>query len=246
MNEALDVEATRTVTLTAAVYEELRRDIVEGILLPGQRLRIEAMSKRYHVGASPVREALNRLSAEQLVSQEAQRGFTVTQVSLDELFELTRTRCWVNEIALRESIANGDQAWEEAIVLAFHRLSRLPVPGAGTGSAERQKWERQHRTFHTVLLAACKSRWLLGFAEMLFDCADRYRFLAGLTASSSRNIQEEHRSIMQATLDRDTARAIELLNEHAVKTAEVIRDLKQDRFLSMSASAMKAEATIAS
>ena len=51
-------------TRASAVYEQLRSDIAHGALEPGAKLRVEAMCKRYGVGASPLREALSRLSAE--------------------------------------------------------------------------------------------------------------------------------------------------------------------------------------
>ena len=50
-------------TRASAVYERLRADITHGALEPGSRLRVEAMCARYEVGASPLREALSRLSA---------------------------------------------------------------------------------------------------------------------------------------------------------------------------------------
>ena len=90
-------------TLASAAYERLRRDIRIGRLAPGEKLRIDALRAIYEIGASPLREALNRLSAEGLVVQEDQRGFRVPPVSIEDLLELTRTRCWLNEIALRES-----------------------------------------------------------------------------------------------------------------------------------------------
>lgn len=111
-------------TRTLAAYESLRHDIVTGILAPGAKLKIESMCDRYGAGSSPIREALNRLYAEGLVSLHEQRGFRVRTVSVDELQELARTRCLVNEIAVREAILRGDAKWEEGIVLAFHRLMR--------------------------------------------------------------------------------------------------------------------------
>jgi DNA-binding GntR family transcriptional regulator len=176
------------------------------------------------VGGSPIREALNRLCSEGLVSQRDQRGFCVAPVGVDDLMELLRTRCWVNEIVLRESIARGDDAWEEAIVLAFHRLLRTRefLPDApGTPNPD---WEQRHRTFHSALIAACDSHWLRGFSEMLFDCADRYRHLSGhVQAEPPRDIAGEHRAIMEATINRDTVTAVRLLNEHAILTADLLR-----------------------
>src|ERR1700753_2733782 len=112
-------------TATSNVYAQLHREIVNGGLLPGARLRIEELRDRYGVGSSPIREALNRLSAEELVIAQDQKGFRVAEVSLDDLRELTRTRCLVNQITLPEAIAKGDQAWEETILLEFHRLCRI-------------------------------------------------------------------------------------------------------------------------
>jgi GntR family transcriptional regulator, carbon starvation induced regulator len=219
---SLSIRENEAATLASTVYEQLRRDIVSVRLEPGEKLRVEALRTRYGVGGSPVREALNRLSAEGLVWQQDQKGFRVAPVSQQELEELTRTRCWVNETALRDSIECGDQVWEEAIVLAFHRLSRTPGR-LGDGSLN-PAWEKQHRAFHAALISACRSRWLLNFAEMLFDCADRYRHLAdAVRPRSKRNVEAEHRGILEATIARQADKAVALLNAHVNKTADSVQ-----------------------
>ena len=113
-------------TLASRVYEDLRRDVIQARFTAGQKLLLKDLCARYSAGLSPVREALNRLAGDGLVEQSDQRGFSVTQIDLAGLDELTRTRSWLYALALRESIAHGDAAWEEALVLAFHRLSRAP------------------------------------------------------------------------------------------------------------------------
>src|SRR6201987_2510605 len=123
----LEEGASAAVTRTRAIYERLRRDIIRGTLPPGEKLRIEVLRTRYNVGGTPLREALNRLSTEGLVTQSDQRGFRVTPVSADDLLELTRTRCLINEVALRESITRGGRDWEEGVLLALHRLWRIAV-----------------------------------------------------------------------------------------------------------------------
>lgn len=210
-------------TLASAVFERLRRDILVGRLAPGEKLRIDALRATYDVGASPLREALNRLSAEGLVTQEDQRGFRVPPVSLEDLKELTRTRCWLNEVALRESIARGDTAWEERIVLAHHRLARTPVYTDASSKLDSE-WEKRHRAFHAALISACGSRWLSAYCESLFDQADRYRYLS-VYAHEHRDFVGEHRAIMEATLARNTETAIRLLVQHVSKTAELVASL---------------------
>ena len=224
MNHPFDAasSAARHGTLASSVYERLRQDVLTGELLPGHKLRIDALRLRYGVGASPVREALNRLVSEGLVTLEDQKGFRVAPVSLDELRELTHTRCLINEIALRESIARGGEDWEERIVLAFHRMMRA----RRRGQAPDAELERAHRAFHAALIDACGSRWITGFSETLFDRTRRYRSLAINAPSEPRDIEAEHRHIMDAVLARDTPLAVKLLNEHVLLTADIVTRLE--------------------
>ncbi len=191
-------------------------------LRPGERMRSDALRLRYGASVGTIREALNRLRAEGLVEQEDQRGFRVAPVGLAELRELTATRCSVNSIAIPESLRHGDQAWEEAIVLAFHRLTRVaPAPEC----EDRQAGMERHREFHASLYAACGSRFLFAFANELFDRAVQYQSLAITVAPQPRDIIGEHRAIMDAVLARDAATAVALLERHLWETTERLERL---------------------
>ena len=212
-------DGTVSATLATAVFDRLRADILEGAILPGEKLRIDALRERYQVGASPLREALNRLSALHLVEQVEQLVFRVTVMTADDLQELARTRCWVSEIAVREAIVHGDAAWEEEIVLAHHRLRRYHEQVDGPN----RKWELLHRRFHAALIAACPSRWIREFHETLFDLSDRVRHLS-ISTRMNRGLRDEtaeHQAIMDAVVSRDAPRAIQLLNMHFSRTAEL-------------------------
>ena len=204
-------------TLATSVFERLRADILEGVIAPGEKLRIDALRERYGVGASPLREALNRLSALHLVEQIEQRGFRVTLITKEQLLELAQTRCWISEIALREAIAHGDAAWEEEIVLAHHRLRRCHDQADGP----IREWEHLHRRFHAALIAACPSHWIRDFHETLFDLADRVRHLSTRQERDARDVKGEHQAIMDAVTSRQTAKAVELLNVHFSLTANM-------------------------
>lgn len=212
-------------TRATAIYALLRREIIRGELLPGEKLRVEVLAERCKVGATPVREALNRLSMEGLVSQQDQRGFRVTPVSTQHLVELTRTRIWVTEIALRESIAAGDAAWEDRLVVAYRRLARTPNRLPETPHEMNPEWEDLHRSFHAALVAACPSRMLLDFSARLFDEGERYRHLSVRGSSSgARDVREEHRELLEATLARDTGDAVRLMNQHTLLTTRTLLD----------------------
>jgi GntR family transcriptional regulator, carbon starvation induced regulator len=209
-------------TLATSIYARLRGDILRGLFRPGERLRLDALCERYEIGATPLREALNRLSAEELVNREEQRGFRVAPVSLSDLAELTKTLCWIGELALRESIKNGDAAWEESVVLAAHRLSRVAREGEEGYASFNPEWEERHRVFHLALIAACGSRWLIDFYAMLMDRNTRYRYLAFADGSEPRDVEAEHQAIYDAVLAREADRAVAAANLHVSKTTDSV------------------------
>jgi GntR family transcriptional regulator, carbon starvation induced regulator len=210
-------------TQASAVYVRLRRDVISTAIAPGQKLRVRELCERYGVGLNPLREALNRATRDGLVCQSDLRGFFAAPVGRQDLLELTRARCLLAEVCLRESILHGDATWEEGIVLAFHRLSRVPryAPGHANEFEFDPAWEAAHRAFHRSLVAACGSSYLVDMDEQLFDAADRYRHLSRRSALSGTAARpDQHQGIMQAVLDRDTAKATALLQVHYQRTAE--------------------------
>lgn len=207
-------------TQASVAYFVLRNDIINSTLKPGNKLRIRDLCKKYSIGASSIREALNRLSGDGLVILVDLKGFSVCPINNQDLADLTRARCWLNESALRESIAHGDQAWEERIVLAHHRMSRIPRFNPEDGSVSPEH-EMAHRLFHASLISACGSEWVLRFCEQLFDAADRYRHLS---RSVLKTRKDGHYEIMEATLARNADLASDLLKAHFIQTAELCKN----------------------
>ncbi|TIW91359.1 MAG: GntR family transcriptional regulator [Mesorhizobium sp.] len=206
-------------TLASTVYQQLRDDLLGGVLEAESKLRVEWVVSKYGAGASPVREALNRLASEGLLGRHDQRGFFIMPVSASELEELTRTRCWLEERALRESIAHRTAEWEEQLVLALHRLGRASRLSPQNLVSLNPDWERLHRIFHRVLISACRSQWLVGFCDQLSDHAYRYRQMANDAEGIQRDDFSEHRLIAECALDGNADAAVEALINHYQLTA---------------------------
>ena len=203
-------------TLVESSYNQLRSDIIAGKLVPGAKLRIEELREVYRIGASPLREALNRLAGEGFVTVEEQRGFKVAPISMNDLQDLSRMRIMLECEALRESIRNGDDEWEANLVAAHHRLQKAEQSyGKNLG-----EWERRNEEFHEALVAACTSPWLLRLRHLLYEQHKRYRFIAILAHQENRDVHLEHLKIMEATLSRDMDAACEATEYHIRRTLE--------------------------
>ena len=213
---------SRISTQASNVFDRLQEDILTGHLKPGHKLRLKELIEKYETGNSPLREALNRLSANGMVVREENRGFRVSPAHTEELLELTRTRCWLEEIAIRESIASGDVTWEERIVLAYHWLSRAANSKNSDTEFTSPEWEEHHREFHQALISACNSSILLEFCSQLQTRTLRYRNLAEVVEYRDRHELEEHRELQQAVLNRDADLAVRLLKKHYTVTSEIV------------------------
>ena len=211
-------------TRATSVYDQLRADLLAGDLEPGSKLAIEALAERYDTSATPLREALNRLISDGLVERREQRGFVVAAISASDLAEITKTRCWLESLALRESIAAHSTEWEEALVLAHHRLARAPRSLSDKRFEDNPEWEPLHRAFHRTLISGCGSRWLLQFCEQLADQHHRYRRLSAPRAFAKRGVKSEHQQLMQAAIEGRADDAVALLCAHFERTAKIIRD----------------------
>ncbi len=211
-------------SMTSRAYARLREDIISGELAPGRKLKIEELRRNYDVGTSPIREALSLLTSDHFVERIDQKGFRVSKVSAEEFAELLKTRCWLEERALRESIANGSSQWEEQVVLANYRLSRIPRSETEDHFIANAAWEIAHKQFHQVLISQCGSSMLLKFCDQLYDQNVRYRQLSGSKAYPARAVAEEHSAICDAVLERNADLAVALLMKHYNRTGKFLRE----------------------
>lgn len=208
-------------TLAEGAYLQVRRDIIEGRLAPGEKLRVEHLKDHYGIGAGTLREALALLLSDVLVVAEGQRGFHVAPISLQDLADITHTRVLLETNALRESIQNGDDQWEAELVAAFHKLSNSEK--RLTDRSNVNEWEARNRSFHEALIGACDSPWQRYLIGLLYRQSERYRHLAITRRAMPRDVHAEHTAIIEAALKRDAERASRALEQHIRLTFDSIR-----------------------
>jgi DNA-binding GntR family transcriptional regulator len=226
-------EAIEPKTLVEGAYQRLRRDIIEGVHAPGEKLRVEHLKDQYDVGAGTLREALLLLVTDALVVAQGQRGFRVAPISIEDFEDITRTRVLLETQALRQSITLGGEDWEADVVAAFHRLSRAEQKLGGDGDyvpAAAEDWEKRNRAFHDALISASPSRWIRHFQNILYQQSERYRRISLFRKPIPRDVHAEHQALFDAAMARDADRATTILTEHIMRTLESVRHMPEDFF----------------
>lgn len=213
-------------TLIERAYAQLRDDIVEGRLAPGEKLRVEHLKEHYGVGAGTLREAITRLASDALVVAEGQRGFRVAPIALQELEDITQLRVQIETEALRLSIRAGGAAWRTTVTQAFESLSaEEPIR-----PERRPHWEVLNLRFHEALLSGHASEWTLRVLRLLSRHSERYRSYAMSLPDSRRDVHAEHVQIYEYAMAGQDARAALALEAHIRATPDLlIRALREGR-----------------
>lgn len=215
-------EPEEEVPLAERAYRALRQAIVRGDFEPGARLRVDELSRRFAVSSSPLREALNRLSAQGMVRALENRGFRVAPLTAEGVSDLVRVRSLVECEALRDAVTHGSEAWEAQVVAAGHALALVERRLGDQPRTLDDDWSARHRAFHLGLYAGCTSPLLLDLADVLFDNAERYRRWAARWRQVPRRKHDEHQQLLKAVLARDSDRAVALLQQHILHTEQLV------------------------
>jgi DNA-binding GntR family transcriptional regulator len=154
---AIDAGAS---TRTDEVYQVLHKDLLNGRIAPGERLRLVELSARFGVSQSVTREALVRLAETGLVVATPQRGFRVRDLSVQDIEALTEARVQIELVTLQFAIERGDIHWETSVVASHHLLEKTSVESAD--GRFNEEWAQRHRAFHRALLSGCANPHLEG------------------------------------------------------------------------------------
>ena len=216
-------------TLIDTAYGLLRSAILNGRIEPGARLKIDALQRELTLSSSPLREALNRLVAEGLVTAVGRRGFHAAPITAAELTDLTNFRIVLETGALRASIVNGTDEWEARVAGAYYRLDVAEGKAGSDARGSNENWRDRHKDFHMSLFAACGSRRLFEACSEMYDQAERYRRYSMVQRNQERKGRVEHQQIMKAALARDEGAVTTLLRDHIVQTADHVGKLLRQR-----------------
>ncbi len=196
------------------VEQQLRRDILFGEFAPGERLLAAGLAKRYAVSLTPLREALQRLAADGLITLTPQRGVCVAPISLRSAEEIYELRCFLEPLALSKSLMRVDEEWRENVQRTYAQLvDLLNDDNHGIVVAEDS-----NRAFHQALLSRCESQWLLNIVTMLSNHCIRYRFLSFRNRGGRVGLLEEHQAIYDACMCGDSNAATQALEYHIRST----------------------------
>ncbi|CAB3940326.1 GntR family transcriptional regulator [Achromobacter insolitus] len=202
------------------VYAELRRRLMAGSFMPGERLREEHIAAELSVSRTPVRSAIERLVTDGLVKHEGRRGAVVLgwqDRDIDEAFEL---RMLLEPYSAK---AAAERASPEQI-LELERINRCMLDAINADApdsvAQVQHFNNQ---FHHALLEAAQSARVRSMVENLLDMPIIIGSFYFYTKDDMLRSVEHHRQIIAALRARDAECAQIAMRFHLAATHLLFR-----------------------
>jgi len=200
-------------TLKNRVYAELRYSIIMGHRLPGEKINVRQVAEQYGASITPVREALQMLHQEGLVTIKPHSGYLVTRLTLKQLRDLFELR-EILEMAAVERAAS--RISEEQII----EMERAYTGYSGDDDESYARYTAENRRFHCLIAEATGNQEL---TEMLGHVHDRLaRFMVMRRAGHS--MQQSHERIIRALRERDPEAACDALSDELADTRSVVLD----------------------
>lgn len=196
----------------------LEEDIINGRLLPGERLDPEALAKQFNVSRTPIREAIQQLSVSGLVTVLPKKGTFVAKVSIDQLIEMFEVMAELEGMCGRLA-ARRISAVE--LQLLSDALLRCEA-AASQGNPDDYYYENED--FHNCIYTASHNGFLATEARQLKQRLKPYRRLQLQFRHRMANSMREHREIYTAIESGDASRAEQVMREHVLIQGERFSD----------------------
>lgn len=197
--------------VSTKVADILRKQILQGDWMPGQRLRQEIIAQELNVSRIPVRDALRILEADGLVSLQTNQGAWISALSMQECLEQYEIRERLEPLLIRASIPGFTKVLVEKLE---------QIASSMEGISDVNLFTVVDREFHMLTYSAAPDGALKALIERLWNTTQHYRRsfaeLIGPPGLSTTHL--EHRLLIDAIKRRDSESAEQLIASHIRRT----------------------------
>jgi DNA-binding GntR family transcriptional regulator len=195
-------------TIAERIEQAMRRDIVNGVLAPGSRLRISELSKNYGVSPIPVREALRQLEGDRLVVMESHKGAVLRDVNRKFVSDMYDLRGAVEALTVRRAAQNlTPQAFDE-----LRNLADAYEVASDQGGQREMLLANQafHNFIGTLADNPEANRLMMKGWELIIGIRGRF----GFGGQRIKTIMGEHSRLVAAIGRREAELAVMIAQEH--------------------------------
>ncbi|HEX3629325.1 MAG TPA: GntR family transcriptional regulator [Candidatus Dormibacteraeota bacterium] len=197
-------------------YLLIRDQIITLRLAPGSVIEEARLREALGLGRTPIREALQRLAHENLVTFIPHRGTFVCDINLTDLHRLTEVRAELEGYAARlaaERASTTDRGLMQSMMAELETIDESDV----------HNLIRLDQRIHRQVYQATRNTFLQAMLEESFNLSLRIWFLGLDRGVRIKEAVEEHRQLLAALVSRDGDRAAAVMRQHVMGFEQAIR-----------------------
>jgi DNA-binding GntR family transcriptional regulator len=197
-----------------AVYEDLRLKITQEKLVPGQWLIERELCETYKISRTPMREILWKLTVDGFLEQEANRGFVVRRLGLEQIFEIFQTREAIEGMAARLACLKGGEAFRSTLREIKKKIAKTNIesdPAAGIALG---------RELHRAIMETAQNRIMADINKRLANMTVLTANITKRSPAIEKASAEAHLNIINAVLEQDQEKAEKMMREHLRETCQ--------------------------
>jgi DNA-binding GntR family transcriptional regulator len=202
---------TGYVPVAETIADGLRQDILEWRLRPGDRIPQEAVARRYRASRLPVRQALDRLQMEGLVTFTSHAGARVSTLAPADLDEIYKLRERLEPLAILESVPHLTEDQLDELAHLARELEEV-------GGSDPPRWIGLDRRFHLLACAAAPLPRLRREVGRLWNAVQPYRPAYTGRPETVDAALREHRHLLASAARRDAEAAANVVEAHIRRT----------------------------
>ncbi len=202
--------------LSDKAYELIRHKIIILEMPPLSAIDESVLMAKLEIGRTPIREALQRLASEDLVSIAPRRGIFVADVSITDLQKIFELRMVLEGFSARLAAERATVPQIAGLGVVIRELDAVP-------DEDTQALLAIDERFHTLLYQAAGNQFLADSLEHLQALSFRIFYLVLNRLGSVRWTVEQHREIIEVLQVQDGARAEALLQQHIYQFQQEIK-----------------------
>ena len=200
-------------TSKTLIYKKIRRSIIMGQRVSGERLNVEAIAQEYNTSVTPVRDALQMLSHEGLVVIKPRSGYFVESITLKQLRDLLDVRRILELAACERAAARATAEQIEA-------MRKVHAGYTGDDEESYDRYTDENRRFHYLLARASGNNELAELVGKLHDQLARFMVMR----RAGKTMEVTHQQIIDALEAHDAETARQSLLEDIDRAHEAILD----------------------
>jgi len=203
------------------VYQQLKRDIADFRLVPGDRFSEHDLCKRLSVSRTPVRQALHRLQQEGLVEVLFRSGWRILPFDFNQFDQLYDLRLVLETTAVQR-LCQQERATSPALLQPLQERWLVPVAQRSSDATAVAGWDE---AFHETLVQAAGNPEM---ARVHHEVTERIRIIRRLDFSKPMRVHatyDEHAKILRAIISRKGDRAELLLRAHIQSSQAEVRKI---------------------